>query len=168
MSKQSILYSGIAIFFTVILGGVIYSLSSNLGGSLVKLTQDTTNVLGEEEETEMNSNTVEDFTELKVTTLQEGDGVESVDGNTVVVNYEGTLIDGTKFDSSYDRGEPFEFVLGAGEVISGWDEGLLGMKVGEIRELEIPSSKGYGSSGAGNVIPPLAGLKFKVELLEIK
>jgi FKBP-type peptidyl-prolyl cis-trans isomerase len=166
MSKQSILYIGIALFITVILGGVIYFLSSNTGNTLTRLTQDTTGTLDKKEEETMN--TVEDFTELKVTTVQEGDGVESLNGNTLVVNYEGTLIDGTKFDSSYDRGTPFEFVLGVGGVITGWDEGLLGMKVGEIRELEIPSNKGYGSSGAGNVIPPLAGLKFKVELLEIK
>ena len=166
MSRQSILYIGIGIFFTVVLGGVIYFLSSNTGNTLTRLTQDTTNTLDQKEEETMN--TVEDFTEFKVTTVQEGDGVESVNGNTLVVNYEGTLIDGTKFDSSYDRGTPFEFVIGSGSVITGWEEGLLGMKVGEIRELEIPSSKGYGSSGAGNLIPPLAGLKFKVELLEIK
>lgn len=112
--------------------------------------------------------TVKDFDEFAFKTLTPGTGTEAVLGNTVSVNYDGTLIDGTKFDSSYDRGTPFEFTLGAGEVIEGWEKGVLGMKVGEIRELNIPSSMGYGEFGAGSTIPGKAGLIFKVELLEIK
>lgn len=114
-----------------------------------------------------NMTNIEDFEQLSITTIQEGQGQEAVVGNIVSVNYEGTLSDGTKFDSSYDRGTPFEFTLGQNSVIQGWEEGVKGMKVGEIRELRIPSSMGYGQSGSGP-IPGSAGLIFKVELLEIK
>ena len=82
-----------------------------------------------------------------------GTGVEATSGKKVTVNYVGTLADGTKFDSSYDRGTPFTFNLGAGEVIAGWDQGVIGMKVGGKRKLTIPSSLGYGATGAGGVIP---------------
>jgi FKBP-type peptidyl-prolyl cis-trans isomerase len=109
-----------------------------------------------------------DFEELEIETIQEGDGPQAVEGNTVVVHYTGTLKDGTKFDSSYDRDAPFEFVLGENMVIQGWDEGVKGMKVGEKRTLRIPSELGYGEYGAGDLIPAKAGLIFDVELLEIK
>ncbi len=97
-----------------------------------------------------------------------GTGAEAKAGQKVTVNYSGTLTDGTKFDSSYDRGQPFSFNLGAGEVIRGWDEGFAGMKVGGKRKLTIPSALGYGASGAGGVIPPNATLVFEVELLGVK
>lgn len=119
------------------------------------------------EESNTNMDNVEDFEELTITTLQEGSGEEAIIGNTVSVHYAGTLSDGTEFDSSYNRGTPFEFTLGDGMVITGWEEGVKGMKVGEIRELKIPSSMGYGDTGSGP-IPGKAGLIFKVELLEIK
>ena len=106
--------------------------------------------------------------ELKIKDVVVGTGTEAVAGKSVTVDYTGTLTDGTKFDSSVDRGEPFTFNLGAGEVIKGWDQGVAGMKIGGKRILTIPSDLGYGSSGAGGVIPPNATLIFEVELLEVK
>lgn len=105
---------------------------------------------------------------LKYTVLNEGKGQIARKGDTVSVHYTGTLLDGKKFDSSLDRGQPFEFLLGAGRVIKGWDIGVEGMAIGEKRELIIPSSLGYGARGAGGVIPPNADLIFVVELLAIK
>ncbi|ETS62386.1 hypothetical protein PaG_03473 [Moesziomyces aphidis] len=89
-------------------------------------------------------------------------------GDLLAMHYTGTLADGTKFDSSLDRGQPFEFTLGTGQVIKGWDKGLRDMCVGEKRKLKIPPSDGYGARGAGGAIPPNAHLIFEVELLEIK
>src|SRR4051794_27209438 len=99
---------------------------------------------------------------------QVGTGAEAKAGDHVVVHYTGTLTDGTKFDSSRDRGQPFHFPLGGGRVIRGWDEGVAGMKVGGVRRLTIPPQLGYGASGAGGVIPPNATLVFEVELLDVK
>jgi peptidylprolyl isomerase len=103
---------------------------------------------------------------LRITDLVIGEGAEAVAGQTVVVNYRGTLTNGREFDSSYGRG-PFRFPLGGGRVIQGWDEGVAGMKVGGKRKLVIPPDLGYGSRGAGGVIPPDATLIFEVELLEV-
>ena len=94
-----------------------------------------------------------------------GEGAEALAGQTVSVHYTGWLTDGTKFDSSMDRNEPFEFPLGARHVIAGWDEGVQGMKIGGTRKLTIPAALGYGARGAGGVIPPNATLVFEVELL---
>ena len=105
---------------------------------------------------------------LNIDVIQKGDGPAIQNGQIAVVHYTGTLLDGTKFDSSVDRGTPFSFSLGAGEVIEGWDKGVLGMMVGEKRKLQVPPELGYGASGAGGVIPPNAILVFEVELLEIK
>ena len=109
---------------------------------------------------------------FQITDTTMGNGAEATPGRTVVVHYTGWLYDdsraekkGTKFDSSRDRNEPFEFSLGAGEVIRGWDEGVQGMKVGGKRVLTIPADMGYGARGAGGVIPPNATLVFEVELL---
>jgi FKBP-type peptidyl-prolyl cis-trans isomerase len=107
--------------------------------------------------------------ELNIETTKEGTGDRVVkSGDTISVHYTGRLTDGTKFDSSVDRGTPFTFTIGAGQVIKGWDEGLLGMKVGEKRTLTIPADKGYGATGAGGVIPPNATLIFDTELVSIK
>lgn len=106
---------------------------------------------------------------MKIEITQQGSGAEAKSGQQVRVHYTGWLDDGgkkgKKFDSSVDRGQPFVFGLGVGMVIRGWDEGVAGMKVGEKRTLYIPSEKGYGSRGAGGVIPPNANLIFDVELL---
>lgn len=114
-------------------------------------------------------------TELIKADEKVGDGKLAVSGQKVTVHYTGWLYDpraaknkGTKFDSSLDRGQPFTFLLGAGQVIRGWDEGVAGMKVGGKRTLIIPSYMGYGTRGAGGVIPPNATLMFDVELLEVR
>lgn len=96
-----------------------------------------------------------------------GTGAEATAGKSVTVNYVGTLTDGTKFDSSYDRNQPFTFNLGAGEVIQGWDQGIVGMKVGGKRKLTIPPSLGYGSQAVGT-IPANSTLIFEVELLKVE
>lgn len=105
---------------------------------------------------------------LQYQVLQEGNGAVATAGHMVSVHYTGWLTNGTKFDSSVDRGQPFQFSLGAGQVIKGWDEGVAGMKIGEKRKLTIPSNLGYGERGAGGAIPPNATLVFDVELLGVQ
>ena len=104
---------------------------------------------------------------LQYVELVPGSGGEAQAGQIVVVHYTGWLKDGTKFDSSKDRNQPFRFPLGGGRVIKGWDEGVVGMKIGGTRKLIIPPHLGYGARGAGQVIPPNAVLTFEVELLEL-
>lgn len=105
---------------------------------------------------------------LQYLDMEEGQGAVAVAGRTVTVHYTGTLRGGKKFDSSLDRDEPFTFELGAGRVIKGWDEGVAGMRIGGKRKLIIPPELGYGSRGAGSVIPPGATLFFDVELLGVE
>lgn len=100
--------------------------------------------------------------------LRPGSGEAAKNGDTVVVHYTGTLLDGTKFDSSLDRGQPFSFVLGSGQVIQGWEQGILGMQAGEKAKLSIPPKLAYGDKAVGGVIPANSTLIFEVELLEIK
>jgi FKBP-type peptidyl-prolyl cis-trans isomerase len=108
-----------------------------------------------------------DIQGMKIEILKQGTGEAAKSGDTVTVNYVGTLQDGTKFDSSIDRGQPFQFTLGQNRVIQGWELGVTGMKVGEKRKLTIPPELGYGSQGAGGVIPPNATLIFEIDLLGI-
>ena len=105
---------------------------------------------------------------LKYVDLVVGTGREATAGNLATVHYTGWLTNGTKVDSSVDRRDPFSFPIGSGKVIRGWDEGVVGMKVGGKRKLTIPPQLGYGSRGAGGVIPPNATLVFDVELLEVR
>lgn len=105
---------------------------------------------------------------LVIDDIKVGEGTEAKKGSHVIVHYTGWLENGQKFDSSKDRNEPFDFPLGAGYVIKGWDQGVVGMKVGGVRKLTIPASLGYGARGAGGVIPPNATLIFEVELLDVR
>ena len=129
----------------------VLTLAVGVGGSMAESNQEVTTPSG-----------------LKYVDQAVGTGDVAVVGKNVSVHYTGWLENGKKFDSSVDRGQPFSFPLGAGRVIKGWDEGVQGMKVGGKRKLTIPSDLGYGSRGAGGVIPPNATLIFDVELLGVR
>ena len=117
---------------------------------------------------EVKMDTVTTPSGLQYTDIVVGTGTAASQGDTVVVHYTGWLLDGTKFDSSVDRGQPFDFVLGQGGVIKGWEEGVGTMNIGGKRELIIPPDLAYGDRGAGGLIPAGATLKFEVELLELR
>ena len=129
---------------------------------------DSNSVTDRLEVNKMADETVTTASGLQIKTLVVGTGDKAEPGKTAVVHYTGWLLDGTKFDSSVDRGTPFEFPLGAGRVIKGWDEGVSTMSIGGKVELIIPPDLAYGPSGAGGVIPPNATLKFEVEFLDQK
>lgn len=116
----------------------------------------------------VNGNRTKDASTLQIEDLVVGSGQAAASGDTVAVHYTGWLTDGTQFDSSVGRGQPFEFVLGSGNVIQGWDQGIIGMQVGGKRKLTIPPHLAYGADGYAGVIPGNATLVFEVELLEIK
>jgi FKBP-type peptidyl-prolyl cis-trans isomerase len=130
-----------------------------------KVTQDMN--ISEEPNNQSTSSSTQNQTDLKIEDLKVGQGQEVKKGDTVQVNYLGTLTNGQKFDSSYDRNQPFEFQVGAGQVIEGWDQGLLGMKIGGKRKLTIPSALGYGNQPVGT-IPANSTLIFEIELITIK
>ncbi|WP_281184776.1 FKBP-type peptidyl-prolyl cis-trans isomerase [Trichlorobacter lovleyi] len=118
-------------------------------------------------ETKVNKMTTTD-SGLRYVDLVVGKGASPTRGRQVKVHYTGTLENGTRFDSSVDRRQPFSFIIGIGQVIKGWDEGVMGMKVGGKRKLVIPANLGYGARGAGGVIPPNTTLLFDVELLDVQ
>jgi peptidylprolyl isomerase len=106
--------------------------------------------------------------DLIITDIQIGTGQEIKKGALVFAHYQGFLADGTKFDSSYDKGKPFQFVFGTGRVIKGWDQGLIGIKEGGKRKLFVPSHLAYGERQIGNIIPPHSDLSFEIEVIEIR
>jgi len=147
-------------YFLIILGVAL------LGGILyIGLNKPKTNRLNTQNNQEQVSPNADG---LIIEDLKIGSGPAAQNSDIVSVNYVGTFLNGTKFDSSYGRNQSFSFVLGQGQVIVGWDRGILGMKVDGKRKLTIPPSLGYGEYGAGNLIPPNATLIFEVELLSIK
>lgn len=159
---------------TLALSGVI--LLSGCGQSVpitsekpVKIQLSNQNTTTTDASTQNNNSNNSKSMELKIETTKAGTGERVVKaGDTISVQYLGKLENGTKFDSSYDRNQPFTFKVGAGQVIKGWEQGFLGAKVGEKRTLTIPSELGYGSTGAGGIIPPNATLIFEVELISIQ
>jgi len=135
-------------------------------GCVLETVDNNGNIISTNNSTDNSSISTNMSDQLQITDLVVGTGAESKTGDTVSVHYVGTLLDGTKFDSSKDRGEPFEFTLGQNRVIQGWEQGVLGMKVGGTRKLIIPPTLGYGSADMGT-IPPNSTLVFEVELLAI-
>ena len=147
------------IILIIIIGGVYLLWQNNYKSSGAALSQS----LSQNQQTSANY----DIQGMKVEILQQGSGAAAKSGDTVTVNYVGTLQDGTKFDSSIDRGRPFQFTLGQNSVIQGWELGVAGMKKGGKRKLTIPPELAYGSQGAGGVIAPNSTLIFEIDMLSI-
>lgn len=158
LKMQKKLFVGIVV---LVIAGIIYSIVSGKKEEKVQQSDQPS------QSTSVSSD-ASPSAGLKIEDLKEGTGSAVKSGDTITINYSGTLLNGTKFDSSYDRGQPFQTQIGVGRVIKGWDEGVIGMKVGGKRKLTIPPDLGYGAQGAGSVIPPNATLIFELELLEIK
>ncbi len=170
----------IVVFF--LLGYVIFNLASLKIGSedkvLITQQKDETKKESINNNLPMNddqnkpasvsNSSAQEINELQAQIISPGTGEQKVQaGDTITVHYVGNLTNGTKFDSSLDRGQPFQVVIGVGQVIQGWDKGIIGMQVGEKRKLFIPADLAYGAQGAGNVIPPNSALVFEVELISI-
>jgi len=152
VNKVLIVIAGIAVIALIVGGVIVFGSNKDNSGST---------------STSPTPSAASDNGQLQSTDETVGTGAEAVAGKKVTVNYSGTLTNGTKFDSSYDRNQPFSFTLGAGEVIKGWDEGVAGMKVGGKRKLVIPPSLGYGAQANGS-IPANSTLVFEVELLGVE
>lgn len=150
----------------VILGGAVLLIVAVVGAGFLTRTNEEKGGTKMDETTKTTPVTTPAPAGLKIEDETVGTGVEAVAGKSVTVNYLGTLTDGTKFDSSYDRNQPFTFNLGAGQVIAGWDQGVVGMKVGGKRKLTIPPELGYGSQLSGP-IPANSTLVFEIELLGV-
>lgn len=152
-------YIAVAIIIVFVLGGLTFAF---LGDRPIQQEQTSTAVT----QAIPGQNSAEN--KMIIEDIKIGAGTEAKIGNTVSVQYTGTLLDGKKFDSSYDHGQPFSFTLGKGQVIQGWDQGVLGMKVGGKRKLTIPPSLAYGERSMGNLIPANSTLVFEIELLGVK
>jgi FKBP-type peptidyl-prolyl cis-trans isomerase len=157
MSKKNLIIL-ILVLAIIIIGGYFFWQNSN---------KDSAAALSQSQQQNQQPSDNYNIKEMKVEILTQGTGEGAKAGDLVTVNYVGTLEDGTKFDSSIDRGQPFAFTLGQNSVIQGWEQGLLGMKVGEKRKLTIPPELGYGNQGAGGVIPPNATLIFEIDMISI-
>lgn len=174
--KNTGLIISIVVLIVILVVGVVIFFSGNKKETTNTPPQNTTttqNSVNEEKTTDETqapekAEPATNATGLKIEVIKEGTGTKvTKSGDGISVNYVGTLENGTKFDSSYDRNQPFKFDLGAGQVIKGWDQGLIGMKVGEKRRLTIPPSLGYGAQAIGDKIPANSTLIFEVELLSI-
>jgi FKBP-type peptidyl-prolyl cis-trans isomerase len=154
--KQNVLIAILVIALILVFG---YILQSTMGNPLRKSADVVT---------QSNQTMQQPADTVKIEDISEGTGQEVKSGDTISIQYKGMLEDGTVFDSSYDRGQPFSTQIGTGQVIKGWDEGVPGMKVGGKRRLTIPASLGYGERGAPPTIPPNATLIFEVELVGIQ
>jgi FKBP-type peptidyl-prolyl cis-trans isomerase len=154
-----------SVLFPVIF--VVLAFASGCGKSEKSSTSNQPNATSPSSPTKVDGQPTTTASGLQYWDIVVGTGAAAVPGKRVSVHYTGWLTNGEKFDSSVDRGKPFVFPLGEGQVIKGWDEGVAGMKAGGKRQLRIPPALGYGDSGAGGVIPPNATLIFDVELLEV-
>jgi FKBP-type peptidyl-prolyl cis-trans isomerase len=152
----------------LVVAGIGIGLISTLSGDVMTEQKPKQAKGAPKEATKGEDGTITTPSGLQYKDIKVGDGAEVKRGTRVRVHYTGTLTNGTKFDSSYDRNEPYALTVGAGEVIQGWDEGLQGMKVGGKRKLTVPSDLGYGERGRGTAIPPGATLLFDLEVVEAK
>lgn len=171
MNRNLILF--LTICFLALGSVIVYSVNTNKPDKEESKNQvlsgsDNANQTNSEELTTPTMNNQPEVKELKIEDITVGTGSAVKKGNTAEVNYLGTFLDGRKFDSSYDRGQTFSFEVGAGNVIQGWDLGLIGMQAGGKRKLTIPSSLAYGERGAPGAIPPNTPLMFEIELISIK
>lgn len=165
MSRSLIIF---VITCVLVIGAILVYAKNNIKAPEPEVAPQELSAVGSQQAaSQAPSQTMQNPTELKIEDIKVGSGAAVKNGDTVEVNYLGTLLDGTKFDSSYDRNQTFSFSIGAGEVIAGWDQGLIDMKTGGKRKLYIPSDLAYGPQGNGP-IPPNTPLYFEVELVSIK